>query len=59
VTARIPAWPCDRLAAIEANRWWRLRWMPAGLPDGLGWIKPIVLIIDDRATGKNIADRRD
>ena len=21
VTARIPAWPCDRLAAIEANLW--------------------------------------
>src|SRR5882724_13696212 len=33
--------------------------MPAGLTDGLGWIKPIVLIMDDRATSKKMAYRRD
>jgi hypothetical protein len=33
--------------------------MPAGLTDGLGWIKPIVLIMADRATSKKMAYRRD
>ena len=36
--------------------------MPAGLTDGLGWIKPIVLIMDDmddRATSKKMAYCRD
>jgi hypothetical protein len=33
--------------------------MLAGLTDGLGWIKPIVLIMDDRATSKKMAYRRD
>jgi Domain of unknown function (DUF4440) len=59
VTARIPAWPCDRLAAIEANRWSCLSWMPAGLTDGLGWIKHLVLIMDNRATSKKMAYCRD
>src|SRR5882724_13544469 len=33
--------------------------MPAGLTDGLGWIKPIVLIMDDRAASKKMAYCRD
>jgi hypothetical protein len=33
--------------------------MLAGLTDGLGWIKPIVLIIDDWATSRKMAYRRD
>ena len=33
--------------------------MLAGLTDGLGWIKHIVLIIDDWATSRKMAYRRD
>jgi hypothetical protein len=33
--------------------------MPAGLTDGLGRIKPIVFLMDDRATSKKMAYRRD
>jgi hypothetical protein len=32
--------------------------MPSGLTDELGWIKHIILIMDDRAISKNMADRR-
>ena len=32
--------------------------MLAGLTDGLGWIKPIVLIMDDWATSRKMAYRR-
>jgi hypothetical protein len=33
--------------------------MPAGLTAGLGWIKHLVLLIDDRATSKKLAYSRD
>src|SRR5215475_154273 len=33
--------------------------MLAGLPDGLGWIKHRVLLIDDRATSKKLTYCRD
>jgi hypothetical protein len=33
--------------------------MPAGLTDGLGWTRHIVFIMDNRATSKKMAYRRD
>jgi hypothetical protein len=33
--------------------------MPAGLTDGLGWIRHLVFIMDDRATSQKMAYRRD